>query len=196
MVSGTVCHLVSDNSKVVKDGITNSFFRRRSETAIPTVAVRYFYEALYIFLYIFLQPSSPTSAPSPSPASPTCADGGGYSIQTVPNCKNNDFVEITGCSIKITIPITDPTTPNMVTIRDNNGKPIPDDVQIISDYTYTKSDYEDDGIRLISNEPIIGDSLVITLDVSSAVKDIRIRGVALQTPDQSGEVGKVCGQFS
>ena len=188
---------MSDNSKVVKDGITNSFFRRRSETAIPTVAVRYFYEALFIFLYILLQPSSPTSAPSPSQASPSCSDGGGYSINTTPNCANSDVVEIdeNGCSIKITIPITDPTTPNMVTIRDNNGKPIPDDVQIISDYTYTKSDYEDDGIRLISNEPIIGDSLVITLDVSSAVDDIKIRGVALQTPNQTGEVGRVCGQM-
>ena len=141
----------------------------------------------------FLQPPSPSSAPSPSPSSTgTCANGG-KSIEANTVCVNQGIVEVIGCSFKITIPITDPTTPNMVTIRSTSGRPIPDNVQISSNYTYTVSPYEDAGIRLISNEAITGDRLVITLDVSSATNNVKIRGVALQTQDQSGATGRICG---
>ena len=52
------------------------------------------------------------------------------------------------------------------------------------------------GIRLLSEEAITGDSLVITLDVSSATSTVRVKGLALQTEDQSGTVGRLCGAFN
>ena len=40
MLPDTVCHLVTDNSRVVRDGVTNNFYQRGAETAMPTLPVR------------------------------------------------------------------------------------------------------------------------------------------------------------
>ena len=51
-VEGSTCHLVSDSSKVEKDGVTNNYYMRRNESPIPTISVRGELKKTFIHLLI------------------------------------------------------------------------------------------------------------------------------------------------
>ena len=140
MLPDTVCHLVTDNSRVERDGVTNNFYQRGAETAMPTLPVRLILACLHtkIFFrlhFIYIKPA--TSAP----ASP-----GGCEIVVNPACQNaqnnKDYISVSGCSVQISVPIPDPATPNKITVNGGASQPIPQNVQVASDYTYTVTPYQ------------------------------------------------------
>ena len=50
-VDGAVCSLLSDLSKVEKDGVTNNLFQKGNESPIPTILVNSFLEIFFNWIF-------------------------------------------------------------------------------------------------------------------------------------------------
>ena len=80
------------------------------------------------------------------PATSAPASPGGCEIVVNPACQNaqnnKDYISVSGCSVQISVPIPDPATPNKITVNGGTSQPIPQSVQVASDYTYTVTPYQ------------------------------------------------------